>query len=304
MFVINLDRDPAKLAAVTRRLAAQGLDFERVAATDGAAMTAAQRAAACTPACARLCPAGAVGCFLSHMRVWRTVAERGLDRALVLEDDAAFRPGGLALVRRALRELPPGWHVMLCGCFTCQGELAVERATGAVVGAPAAVEVSDHLRIPSQTFGSQAYVVSAAGAARLLTLFPRASWHLDWELGRALRRRGLRLYSTKPDATYQTGMDASSIASRAPVLLNAAASLVVLDQRTLAWMMSVPLLAVGGLPVNGWSLLALAGGAWAPAPAAAGVAADALLAPGGADYTYLYAAAALGLALGKLCGRW
>lgn len=304
-FVINLDRDAEKLAAVSARLAQQGLAFERVPATDGRAMAPAARSAACTPACAALCPPGAVGCFLSHMRVWRAVVERGLPAALVLEDDVAFRPGGVDLIGRALAEAPAGWHVVLAGCFTCQGELLVERLVGLAVGAGQAADVSEHLRVPSQTFGSQAYVVSAAGAAMLLQLFPRASWHLDWELGRAMRR-GLRLYTTRPDATYQTGMDASSIASRAPVLLNAAAHAVPVDQRSLAWMMSVPLLAAGDAVVNGWALLATAAAAWLPGPVLLVLAVDGAVAGAGAgaDYSYLYLAAGVGAAAGKLCGRW
>ena len=37
---------------------------------------------------------GQVGCFLSHVTVWREVVERGLPFAVVLEDDAQLAPGG------------------------------------------------------------------------------------------------------------------------------------------------------------------------------------------------------------------
>ena len=86
-FVINLDRNPEKWEAVAGRLQNQGIRFERLPAVDGRQLEDVR--AYCTPACARFCPKAAIGCFLSHKRAWQAVVDRGLQEALVFEDDVA-----------------------------------------------------------------------------------------------------------------------------------------------------------------------------------------------------------------------
>lgn len=276
--LINLDRDVQKLTSVTERLQSAGITFERIPAVDGSALTQDDLHRRCTATCKHYCPKGAIGCFLSHVEAWRVVASRGLARALVLEDDVGFTTGGVELISEALEELPQGWHVMLCGCFTCQTEMAVERVAGIARGAPPGRDISEHVRVPSQTYGSQAYVVSLEGARKLLELLPKASWHVDWALGGA-RQRGLMLYSTKPNATYQVDMKQSSIASKAPILLNWIASKIPLDthgERNLGWIMSVPLFALAGFNVTGWCLMFMCLAALCPFPTACLLLFDAL----------------------------
>ena len=284
-FVINLDRDVHKLTGVTERLQSAGITFERIPAVDGSTLTPDDLRQRCTATCEQYCPRAAIGCFLSHVEAWRSVVSRGLDKALILEDDVAFNTGGVELISQALSEVPVGWHVLLCGCFTCQTELVAERITGIARGASPSKDISEHVRIPSQTFGSQAYVVSLEGAKALLQLLPKASWHVDWALGGAMKR-GLQVYSTKPNATYQVDMKNSSIASKAPVLLNWVASKIPLDahgERNLGWMMSVPLFAVASVNVTPWCLLFMCLAAFFPFSTACVLLLDALLGTYGRD---------------------
>lgn len=265
-FVINLDRDASKMANVTARLGREGLQFERIAAVDGSSLQDDEIRRRCTATCGEYCPKAAIGCFLSHIEAWKKVVERGLDKALILEDDVGFRPGGLQVINQALAELPDEWHVLLCGCFTCQKEMGTEKLAGFLRGAPPAKEVSAHLRIPSQTYGSQSYVVSQTGARTLLELLPKPTWHVDWAMGAAMRK-GLKLFSTKPNATYQVDMNESSIASRAPTCLNSIANLIPLDagdERSVGWIMSIPLFSVWHLNVSPWCCMFLALAVWQP----------------------------------------
>lgn len=252
-FVINLDRDVSKWEAVAGRLRDQGIRFERLPAVDGRQLQ--DVSAHCTPACAWFCPRAAVGCFLSHKRAWQTVVDRGLSEALVFEDDVAFEPHARQLVEAAQRELPADYHVMLLGCFTCEDEMWVEHLLGLARGLASARTVSAHLAVPSQTFGSQAYLVSNAGARMLLSLLSRMSTTVDWQMGSAMKQ-GLRVFTTLPGATYQASMESSSIATRAPALLNLAFNNVPADRhRSVGWVLSVPLLSLGGFDLSAWSLL-------------------------------------------------
>ncbi|RYF02980.1 MAG: glycosyltransferase family 25 protein, partial [Deltaproteobacteria bacterium] len=186
-FVINLDRDDQKLAKVARRLADVNIPFERLPAVDGRRLQPEVTRRHCTPACATFCPPAAVGCFLSHKRAWQAVVDRGLPEAYVFEDDVAFHPGAVDVIAAARRELPPDFDVMLLGCFTCEEEMVVEYLLGVARGVSPARTFSPHLTVPSQTFGSQAYLVSARGARRLLSALARMSATVDWQMGAAMK---------------------------------------------------------------------------------------------------------------------
>jgi GR25 family glycosyltransferase involved in LPS biosynthesis len=91
VFVINLDRRPDRLERISEELAKLGLQFTRVQAVDGSQL---DPGSAIRPVIARLYnglknPAkGAVGCFLSHAKVWNHIVSEGIPQALVLEDDS------------------------------------------------------------------------------------------------------------------------------------------------------------------------------------------------------------------------
>src|SRR5262249_11293287 len=97
--VINLERRPDKLATIRRRMAAVGLSkIIRAPAVEGAKVPPAQIAALLRspadatnggPASHFTLTPPAIGCFLSHLAVWRWMLDAALPRLLVLEDDAA-----------------------------------------------------------------------------------------------------------------------------------------------------------------------------------------------------------------------
>lgn len=56
-----------------------------------------------------------VGSCLSHRRACAEVEKRGLESALILEDDAKPVAGNLSLIGRCLKELPPDWDLLYLG---------------------------------------------------------------------------------------------------------------------------------------------------------------------------------------------
>jgi hypothetical protein len=90
VFVINLPRATERRAAVERRMQAIGLAYEIVEAVDGRMLSPAELEVLCGPK--RPFSPGEVGCYLSHMKVYRLIVERGVPVAAVLEDDAHRNP--------------------------------------------------------------------------------------------------------------------------------------------------------------------------------------------------------------------
>ena len=130
-------------------------------AVDGRALDGAQRARVFLPDRHR--PAypfpprpGEIGCFLSHRAAWQAIIDRGLDAALILEDDVELRrPRFDPAFARA------------CEAVRAHGlvRLPLMERAGAVARARSAPTVSRPIVLP---LGTQAQVVSAGAARRLL----------------------------------------------------------------------------------------------------------------------------------------
>jgi GR25 family glycosyltransferase involved in LPS biosynthesis len=65
---------------------------------------------------------GAIGCYLSHTKVWESILKKGLDRVLVFEDDAKVPPNFLELVNESMKDIPDDWDIVLLGflCNDCE----------------------------------------------------------------------------------------------------------------------------------------------------------------------------------------
>lgn len=91
--VINLDRSTDRLAAITARLAAAGIDWQRhpaaaPASTEAALTHPLYRGARMRKLFRRDMTRGEVGCFLSHMAAMQAALDEGAPLALIFEDDA------------------------------------------------------------------------------------------------------------------------------------------------------------------------------------------------------------------------
>jgi glycosyl transferase family 25 len=88
IFVINLDRSPARLDAFRDQMEKLGLTFERVAAIDGSDLShEGYYRYFNDPNTLLSLGMGQIGCFLSHRKAWSIMLERGLDWVFIGEDD-------------------------------------------------------------------------------------------------------------------------------------------------------------------------------------------------------------------------
>lgn len=106
-YLINLDRDRDKLAAATRRLAAQGIQFTRVQAIDGLELPVDH-----VPRRGHYC------CAQSHAKIYRDALAAGHKAILIFEDDVLFRDDAASVLRNIvipqLDQMP--WDILYLGC--------------------------------------------------------------------------------------------------------------------------------------------------------------------------------------------
>jgi glycosyl transferase family 25 len=99
LYLINLDRRPDRLAAMTAGAAALGLALTRIAAVDarGTDPAALDRWFAPSGPLGEI-PRGDKACFLSHRRAWEAFLATDDAHAVVLEDDVRLSPAAPALL--------------------------------------------------------------------------------------------------------------------------------------------------------------------------------------------------------------
>jgi len=173
-YFINLDRSPDRLAYMTKTLDELGLDYERVAAVDGRALSEEEIAAVYqhAPGTQFLDP-GSIACSLSHRKVWERIVAADDDYALVLEDDVIFGENAGAILADT-GWIPGGTELLRLETF--------RRHT--VHGREPVATVGDRAiyRLHHIHNGTGAYIVSKAAAARLLKHMTRFSYAVDYVL--------------------------------------------------------------------------------------------------------------------------
>ena len=170
VFVINLDRAPERLAHMRAELGRIGVPFERMPAVDGGALPAAEIARwTATPMAdgTRLTP-GEIGCILSHRKCWEAAAAAN-EPVAVFEDDVFLSADAAAFLRDATW-LPTDADIVKLETFL-RPTLVDKEAVAA-----GARRLS---RLRSLHAGTGGYVVSPAGARRLLSFGDKIALPLD-----------------------------------------------------------------------------------------------------------------------------
>ncbi|MEM9757358.1 MAG: glycosyltransferase family 25 protein [Pseudomonadota bacterium] len=163
IYLINLDRDVARLEAATGELARAGLGWTRIPAVNGRALTPDEIAAVYDANANRRwarhpLTAPEIGCYLSHLRAWDTLRASGAPGAVVLEDDMRIT-GDLVGVLAALAQDTGAWDLVKLYTFRPDVRLLKPRPL------TAGHRIATPYRVPSTTLG---YAIRTATAERLL----------------------------------------------------------------------------------------------------------------------------------------
>lgn len=209
-FVINLDRDRARLDDVARGLAAVDVAFERHPAINGkrhgALIRRLIRQDFHSRAKQRPMTDGEIGCTLSHLSVYRRMLREGVEKALILEDDAVFEPEFASFFANHLGALLDRFDIVkIEGIFF--DHVSADATTLASAGGARAV-------LPLRpTLGTAAYALTRRGAKRLLKALSRFDDPLDIKLVQYERHR-TRFVELRPMLVRQADVASSLEADR------------------------------------------------------------------------------------------
>jgi len=202
VLVVNLDKSKERWQQCTEEFAKQNVQAERFPATLGKALTEEERMEQATFGARYFCTAGMIGCFMSHLRMWRKVVDEDIPAVVVLEDDVVLYPDFEKKLKVLMEDLPQDWDVCLLGAVGCinqEQEALNMKSYGLLTGggrpSPGKSRtISEHLFVPYRPAGTHAYLVSRKGAEFLKNQCPKARYHVDltaWSL------TDLKLYCAK-----------------------------------------------------------------------------------------------------------
>lgn len=183
VFVINMDANPQRMAAVAAELTNLDIPFERFPAINGRAISEDELAVVYdVEANARrarypLIPAE-IGCYLSHIAIWKQIAAAEAAGGIVLEDDFSASDD-LRAILEALSKDGGGWDIAKL--------FSLHRRQGVVARRPLidGSELVIPYKVPTTTLG---YAIRKEAAGRLATIALPVSRPIDedhkhfWEI--------------------------------------------------------------------------------------------------------------------------
>lgn len=137
VYLINLDRNPERLAHFSeqwKRSDMSSKEINRVSAIDGSAITVSTYVS--KRAFAEMndinnsgyrtkhyqLTKGAVGCYLSHLKTYKYIAEGDKPYGLILEDDIIIPKNLHKQIKGVVKRIPNQWDILLlsCHCISCK----------------------------------------------------------------------------------------------------------------------------------------------------------------------------------------
>lgn len=97
IFVISLERAPERRHAITSHLDSLGLEYEVINGVDGKQLSEQEILDVLGEGVSF--DRGVIGCYLSHIKVYKLILERNISMALILEDDAILHPDIVKVIR-------------------------------------------------------------------------------------------------------------------------------------------------------------------------------------------------------------
>ena len=218
-FVISLRRAHARRRHMRKLMCSIGIAAEFIDAVDGRCLTNEQRRRYDAAAAKRMygaeMNASEIGCFLSHMSVYQTMIDRGIERALILEDDIECDSDLKSVIEALCTQPNPAWSVVR---LQSSKRRVTTPRTAREYGKPIAdIAGRDLCRLDAGVLGGCGYLITRRAAAKMLSYGRRIFMPVDHTLDR-FWENGITPYVVRPLPVRQSPCFASEIGERGRAL--------------------------------------------------------------------------------------
>lgn len=162
-----------------------------------------------TDFCKKFCTNGMIGCYASHLKTIKIIADNKLPMAVIFEDDAYpctdFETKFNKLVQNYL---PVDFDILLLG-FNGNPECNVDmyvRTFLQGIETKKYRKVNDMVEVPYNPTGMHGYLISLKGAKKIIEKYNKINYHIDAYL---FSKKDIDLYSTNPKLVLPHDSDKS-----------------------------------------------------------------------------------------------
>lgn len=137
---------------------------------------------------------GAVGCYLSHLNIWKKIAESDKKFGLIFEDDVMIATDFLERMLIGLQNVPTDWDIYTCGimCIKCDIK-------------------SNYIKV-DRFWGLHGYIVRKESASIIYNeLNKLINKQVDADLSLLIKYGKIKVYSINPIIVAQNGKFGSDI---------------------------------------------------------------------------------------------
>jgi glycosyl transferase, family 25 len=203
IYLINLDRNKERLYHFDQQYARSDLSknpYERIQAVDGntldisklvshkAHMEILQAEKSGFRTKHYQLTRGAVGCYLSHLNVYRKLIADDAKMALIFEDDVVFQPTILLKMQKHVESIPKDWDLILlgCHCIVCKKNRKFSKL--------------------ERFFFMHAYLITQTAAKKILAYLKdrKIDQQIDSVLGEMARKQDLNIYCINDSLAKQS----------------------------------------------------------------------------------------------------
>ena len=213
-------------------------------------------------------PKSAIGCALSHIKVWKDFIERDNKNEkyiMVFEDDVVLEENFKQRVIYSLMNVPIDYDILYLGCFGCDKNNVsnVYEASTLLYGRNYRKGyINDYISIPEIAYALHGYILSKKGASKLMELLRGdINDHIDMKIHLLASNEKINSYVTTPRLAYQTSTDtgkSENIKAIHPSLLIMPLRQIELDKMVKGdYIFTVSFRQVGGYVINGMSIIFL-----------------------------------------------
>ena len=197
VFVINLPQRTDRWDQVRKSFENTGLQLQKWDATDGKTLSAEYVRKVTSTFCNYFCSNSMIGIWLSHYNLWKYIADHKLTNVLILEDDAKPVDNFNEKFNKYWTNMPSDWDIVFLGCFQCDGSTS---------GKGDNINGNPFLFIPDFPAGMHGYMLSDAGAQKLVHELRDVEYHIDIFLSSHIFNnpvKDIRMYGFKPYLIFQ-----------------------------------------------------------------------------------------------------
>lgn len=193
-------------------------------------------------------PKGAIGCAISHMKVWEKAVKNKNKYTAIFEDDVVFYPEFEKYIKKCLDNLPDDFDILYLGASHAYTNYK---------------HVNDYIKIPKTAYCTHAYIISDKGAKKLVSLLKcKVYAHIDVCINDHFSKHKLQNYIVFPELAYQTSTHITSksnnINANFPIVLKPILSRVYTQPYiTLEYYLNIQHYRLGDVHITYYSLYIL-----------------------------------------------